>query len=833
MDMMYDDKKQHVGIERTTEKIHSSQLLAALDKYSSKIKVLSLDCFDTILFRKTATPADVFYAISSRPILKEAGFSHSLRGAAEARARHLKYFIHGTPEVNLNEIYANSFNKHSQEDIDKFSEEELATEMEMCYGFPPMLDLIREAHARGLKIIIVSDTYLKEEQLRRLLKATLPEDILPKIDKIFCSCEHGRNKANGLLELVLHPLAVPADTVLHIGDNPVADYVPARKLNMNALHFVHHEEILSDIFRLQAIAIKMLDSSVGVSSPIYSPFHGVFSATKISMNNPETLIGYASLGPIMYAFAKFICNEVETLKREGRNPKVAFIMRDAHLPSLACEALAGYEVGKRIRISRFASYAASFRDREDIVKYLMEIGKTNRFKDVCRQFLLPEKISDPIIKKAMLSQNPELEFAQLVLRTETVRIILHKSAEYRKRLRRYIDKQFGGIKKGDTLVLVDLGYSGTAQRRLAPIFTEDGIDVQGRYLIALRTPYWQETRKGLLDPSNSYDTAMQALVFYIMILETLSTSNERSVVDYDEEGNVIFSDIEMSKNQHAQLVRIQSECVRFVTEAKQFFAASNTTLSDEMLRQNATAELARMLYFQSNQELDYLVSFEAEMNLGTTDVLRVFDPEQGIKGLRRRGMFYLEKPSKVTRTNYPAELRKAGMEFTLSLLAQHRFNLDLKMKDMLLREEKLHIMFRRGHEVHETTVEAYWTNEGYFAAWLPAGTGDMEVRILAGKSFRWIQIDSVELIKMEAFVNQTEAGNTIDAWPFVTFDKMNDHGERLYECTSESSAIIMKPTINLGQYQCIFRFVYRPTVRRVADTVKNEGEKKASYSVSL
>src|SRR3546814_4888259 len=60
-------------------------------------------------------------------------------------------------------------------------------------------------------------------------------------------------------------------------------------------------------------------------------------------------------------------------------------------------------------------------------------------------------------------------------------------------------------------------------------------------------------------------------------------------------------------------------------------------------------------------------------NLGTEDLLQVFDQDKGLEGLRRRGLFFMEKNLKTMRTNYPAELRAAGLELVLLLMAQLRF----------------------------------------------------------------------------------------------------------------------------------------------------------------
>ncbi|RWK54341.1 MAG: hypothetical protein EOR76_37115 [Mesorhizobium sp.] len=76
------------------------------------------------------------------------------------------------------------------------AEAEIRTEMDVCFAFSPYVELIRLAHARGIKIIIVSDTYLREDELRRLLARHLPEDVMQAINKIYCSVDYGTSKSN-------------------------------------------------------------------------------------------------------------------------------------------------------------------------------------------------------------------------------------------------------------------------------------------------------------------------------------------------------------------------------------------------------------------------------------------------------------------------------------------------------------------------------------------------------------------------------------------------------------------------------------------------------------
>lgn len=816
-------------IESLNDKVRTADLTSKLEQYHANIKVLSLDCFDTLIWRKTATPTDLFFALQKKPTFQSLGFSALLRSQAEKKARQIKQFKQQGHEVTLEDIYREYNPSFSAAEIEALTQEELATESENCYAFPPIVNLIRKAHQLGIKVILVSDTYLTELQLRQLLTQALPSDVMQMIAKICCSSAYQCTKTHGLFAQILKTLPFTAAEILHIGDNYSADYVAARALKLNALHFLPEDERITDLLRLQAIAASIADTTIRNSRPFFSPFRGVFASTSLNFDKPGTFLGYASLGPLMYAFARFICDEVEQMRLAGKQPKVLFLMRDGYLPALACETLMNQTFGHRVRISRFAAYAASFRTEEDIDRYLITIGKSNRFHDIARQLLLPDKVAEPIIKVAQRSVEPEEEFNRQIHRKDILRIIFNKSADYSARLKKYLEREVG-LKAGDTLVFVDLGYNGTVQRQLTPLFNAMKVEVAGRYLISLRTPNWQAQRRGLLDPSWCDDNIMQMLVSHISMLEQLCTANESSSVGYDQAGNILYTDVIMSDQQQSTLSEIQKNCIAFIKEAKLFFDSIQTSIPLTILRENALAELSRMLFLQTAPELQALQAFQFDVNMGTKDVYQLFDPAQGLIGLKRRGLFYTEKNSNKMRTNYPAELRTAGFELALTSMIQNRLGLDIKLRDMLQRQELLPAILTQAQQRGRETLEASATHDGYFSVWAPVGT---ELLLLLGQKYQWLQIESAELIPVDAFIQQTESYHVIDAWPYLTFESMADKGNGLFECTNEASAIIIRPGLKHELTNTIFRLVYRPIIYQTIKPQKQISSFKAAFSISV
>lgn len=793
--------------------IRATELLATLDSYGSDIKILSLDCFDTILWRTTATPFDVFYAMQDKPAFSALGFTANLRKQAETHARQRMILQRKKNEVTLKDIYRASFPTLSTEQLEALIEDELTAEKESCYPFPPIIELIRHAHAKGLKIIIVSDTYLEEKQLKNLLAHVLPIDVMQMISEIFCSSEHGYGKSLGLFNIVLKKLSTLPQSVLHIGDNQSADFTAPRSLGLHAAHLLHYPDEVHESLRMQAVSSSFIDPLIRNSRSLYSPFKGIFASYACVNDKPENAIGYAALGPIMYAFGKFICNEIEALQHEGKNPKVIFLMRDAYLPSLVCKTLLGKELGTCIRISRFSAYAASFRNEEDVDAYLADKVKSGRFHDICKQLLLPDEISNSIIQQINHSQEPILEFINQLHSKKILDIIFKNSKNYRQRLRRHLENEIN-LSTNDTLVFVDLGYTGTAEIKLAPIFKDElNVDIIGRYLIALRVPNWHLSRKGLLDPSTHDDKALTMLVTYIALLEQICTSTEKSVIDYDDTGHPIYSEEQLSDKQYEKLTAIQSECLRFIGDAEKFFKNSNINLTPAILRDTAAINLCRLLFLPTKSEVDYLKSFQFDFNLGTDKFLPVFDLTKGLTGLRRRSWLHCSKENlKDIRTNYPAEWRAASLELALTLMAQHRFGMEFALNDLSHRREALPIIIIHNQEATNLTLEAMPTHDGYFSIMIPIITDHCQVAIQFGLKYKWLELESATLIKLSALHSQSETEQSHDASPYLATHEMIDKTSGLFECINDTSSLVFTPKEKYQDNQFILRIIFRPIV---------------------
>jgi FMN phosphatase YigB (HAD superfamily) len=801
--------------ERTT--VRASHFLDALAEQVRGLKVLSLDCFDTLLFRRSATPTDVFFQLQDAPEFRELGFNAKLRAGAETNARELSQVRRGTFEVRLSDIYRAAFPALHDDQVRDLAAAELEVEKRACYAFPPAVDLMRAAHARGLRVVIVSDTYFEEKQLRQLLSSALGERDLGLIDRIFCSNAFGRSKVNGLFGEVIAKLGVSPSSILHIGDHASADFAAPKSAGVRALHFVHHDPPVQNILRWQAAAGDLLLPALRHTAPVPSPFRGLLAAEEPNAD-PAYLLGQAAAGPIFYGFARFVLDEIEALRKKGKEPKVGFLLRDGFLPAEICKTVAGRAVGTELAISRFASYAATFRTLGDVERYLAASAGSRRFEAMAKQLLLPPDLARSLCEKAAAAKDGETCFVNLVRKPDVLATIFEASKAYRGRLFRYLEREMQ-LTRGDTLVFVDLGYDGTAQRLLEPVLRDElGVELLGLYLLLARTPGWQHSRKGLVDPSWCDDRIVASLVPYIALIEDLCARDAGSVRDYDDEGGAIYDAKVLASEQYEQVKPVQQMCRAFAARAESFFERVGERPDQESLRTTALAAVGRLLFFPTEQEISFLEGFHLDVNMGTADSVGLFDLTAGLAQLRRRGLFFSDKRAMVSRTNAPVELRHAGAELSLALLMQHRYSLEFAQADANLRRERLRLLVVLGSDATTTELEAHATHDGYFALLVPVGRGDMNFGILFGESYRWVQIDHIERIPTAMLFKHDETRHAESILADAKLEQMVLRAPGLYECLSDSAFLFLPPSGPRGAGATTFvcRVLFRPIARRNA-----------------
>jgi FMN phosphatase YigB (HAD superfamily) len=807
------------GVTMVTE-IHADRVGELLHEAGDDFDVLSLDCFDTLIWRTTPEPPDLFCEL-------RAPLSRLSRLVAEQTARERRLVAAGLGEVTLDDIYRCALPGADDAEIAARVAEELALEHRFCVAFAPTIELIRAAKRRGKRVIVVSDTYLTTEQLAALIAAKAGADVVASIDTIFCSSAHGYSKTTGLFPRVLKKLQVPAARVLHVGDNPKADVEAAREAGIRCVHLLQGDRGLLEQWRLELAAMVMADDALRHRAAPLLPHRPLLAARARAIEAPGERLGYATLGPLMHGFAHWVRDEARALAAGRRRVKVAFLMRDGHLPKLAYEAIAaaGDAPAVALEISRFTAFAATLDDESRIVSYLGMMSTALNVEPLARQLLFTPQEAAPLVARANQGRNPVHRLAEAVLQPAQLRRITERSATERRRLFAYLRRQVD-LQPGDTLMLVDVGAAGTVQNRVQDVIAgQFGVQVEGRYLLLRDVPRAHEAKRGFFGPDRVDGRLLEALYTYIAIVEQMCTVDQGSVVGYSDDGEPRRKAADFGPQQTAARLRVQQACLRFIGDAN---AAATAARGPERAHgdwHGALAAFVRLLFLPMQDEADYFAAFAHDMNLGVQDTLPLVDAQAAAEDVRRIGPMYVKSSLRVFG---PAELRRHGLDQSLLLLARRRFDLDLRPSDFRREPIDLPVMIVRGRESSIVRVEALATHDGWYAASVPVGRCEYAVGVLFGQLFEWLQLESARVVAVRRQFEVSSRDEELDLTAAAVHEGIRAESGGVLHCAARHAFTYFAPPAGAVDENCVLRVVFRPIAARAATPETKEGAAAAA-----
>ncbi|MGD0196453.1 MAG: hypothetical protein ABSC56_00910 [Solirubrobacteraceae bacterium] len=465
--------------------------------------VLSVDCFDTILWRRVAKPSDLFVVLGEElrseghldASIDPLGFGR-MRVAAESLARLRKQARAGTPEVKLDEIYAELPSHISDLDAADMQDREVDLERRLTVADPALCDELCRLAGDGIELILVSDTYLSADQLSTLLDK--PECGELRHARVFTSCDMGMSKEGGLWHRMPATLAVRPGQIVHVGNNRRADFVEPQAAGVRAMHWAERSESLS-LFLEKEIAFRVDGARDASEDNGVTALRG--RARFLHHEQPDQeeswQLGVEVLGPVFVGYADWVCERTAALgitralctMREGRffkelldagvpgsvNPdlrsRLLWASRTALTRVLLADADRG-EIERALTVPR----PASIRGAANLLG--LDLARFPTFARIAEQ--APHLSEDPAALQMFMNAVWEapgiLEEIQATARRRRENFIRH--------LREAI-----GDGTGDVAVL-DVGWIGSNQERLQTVLDRAGFGVRlhGLYLSADMTP---------------------------------------------------------------------------------------------------------------------------------------------------------------------------------------------------------------------------------------------------------------------------------------------------------------------------------------------------------
>lgn len=223
---------------------------------------LSLDVFDTLLFRKNASEARRFHDLCAE-LARDIEGNDTEDAALNillARIEGMRFSyrtrksVDGCREGSIREVikYMALRRGWSETDQEKALQVEVNFEQRSLVPNQSLINIAKKLQKNGAEIILVSDMYLHSDSLENLVSG-LGVD-LNLFRNIYSSADTVVSKHSGLIfPKIERDLGAVGSGFLHIGDSHNGDYVMAKKYGWDALHVpIPYSEMLQRMACLRA-----------------------------------------------------------------------------------------------------------------------------------------------------------------------------------------------------------------------------------------------------------------------------------------------------------------------------------------------------------------------------------------------------------------------------------------------------------------------------------------------------------------------------------------------------------------------------------------------------
>lgn len=474
---------------------------------SLRVRIVSFDFFDTLVFRTAPGHKDVYALAAARlpsgsvpPELTPASF-REVRWRAEQRVAARRSQASTRYSLTLSEIYEELSNDVPwQLSPEALIANEIEADAQIQIANEHASELMTKLREAGLRIIVVSNTPYSSTTLEQFLqRLRWPASAMP--DRIYASSEHDASKQNGLFELVVATERCAPNEILHIGDNPVTDDRAARSAGLQVQPY--H---IATLFGAEFASCRKRERDLLKQDPMRAHIPlGLVDAARMDAWNalaeetrkhgPYDNYGAFAVGPVITPFIQWVCAQRQPgerlvyLEREG-----IFLHQCATAAGLvdeSCDVV--------LPCSRFSLFRAVIDqlDPEEIVSFLLRMNKGG-----WRPILATLGLTQDDVRS-----NFGIDLELVPLTSDNLGRIVETVFESPDRFQRLTDRcarrrsairTLLGIEDVASLAVVDLGYKGTIQRFLALCLRSLNLNVRlrGLYLATLPDAFFSSAASG-------------------------------------------------------------------------------------------------------------------------------------------------------------------------------------------------------------------------------------------------------------------------------------------------------------------------------------------------
>ena len=204
-----------------------------IEKKIDKYPYVSFDVFDTLLERKCLIPQKLFFNVGDKVLNRGKAFL-KIRQEAEEKA----YQQYGSG-ANLDNIYKNIL-QYDDSVIDELKKEEIKQELENSQARGNIQDIYNYAISKNKGIYIISDMYLPEEIILKMLNINGESGFT----RVYVANVYAVDKRSGkLFKKVMEDQGFSENEIIHVGDSVKADILGSKKAGINSI-FIPRRKML-------------------------------------------------------------------------------------------------------------------------------------------------------------------------------------------------------------------------------------------------------------------------------------------------------------------------------------------------------------------------------------------------------------------------------------------------------------------------------------------------------------------------------------------------------------------------------------------------------------
>ena len=512
--------------------------------------VISVDLFDTLLLRLVHKPTDIFRVIEEN--FQKKGFWEA-RTSAEIKAREFSS-SKNISEVTLEEIYT-----YIADEFKNLISEEIATEIENIVLNPEIAALLNWATMMQKKIVFLSDMYLPQETISKILK----QFEFNFEFQLILSSHHRTSKADGTSYDLLKEISGSPNTILHIGDSEWSDVLMANKAGIDSFHYKRPGDRLIDELNLGKY---FLEFTSNFQSLELSRFLAIATIKRIREGwrtiTTEDFLGTWLLGPISIALLEWLESELTNQDKEH----IYFLGRDFY---------GLHQVAKRHKYFAEGTMSLKYLNasrRSWVFPFLPNTLSDEVFRDSeyfeVRHFLsffsLSEQHKDDIYVSLSEKKIHSVSRSNLSTVFSSYPSILNSLEEERKALVRYWEDM--GLLDEAPPTLADLGWSGSIVNSLNSYRVSLGLrPAQAKFFGHFASSLPLENFNGFIIENSTPEDLYLALRKQIDAFELMFTGQYPQVKRFKEIGGSVVPEFEklspeeMSRISKQEMIQVSGD----------------------------------------------------------------------------------------------------------------------------------------------------------------------------------------------------------------------------------------------------------------------------------